>query len=220
MQAIKIPGSIKYIIFTFRKYQMPRGRPRKIDPETVLDAIMMTFWKHGYLDTTMSHLTQATNMAKPGLYAAFGDKEALFQTAIKQYNQQIANPMLMDVSLSDDSTKQVFTRYLDRVASTALNPLGPKGCLAANCLVQCPTMSNELSKLSQAENEYRRGIFLTRLKQAKEKGELSEHSNPESLSHFIMGQTLAITVMAKAGADKQTLDKVINVAMASLTAQP
>ncbi len=199
---------------------MARGRPRKIDPETVLDAIMMTFWQHGYLDTTMSQLTQATNMAKPGLYAAFGDKEALFKTAIKQYNHVVAKPMLDDICHSNDELICVFTRYLDRVASTVLNPLGPKGCLAANSLVQCPTMSDELNQLSKAEHEYRRKVFLERLTLAKDKGELSNQSDPESLSHFIAGQVLAITVMARAGADKATLDQLIQVAMASLSRHP
>jgi len=192
---------------------MARGRPRKIDPDTVLNAIMMTFWQYGYLDTTMSHLTEATKMAKPGLYAAFGDKEALFQIAIKQYNQEVATPMLDDITHSNDKLISVFTRYLDRVASTVLNPLGPKGCLAANSLAQCPAMSDELTQLSQAENEYRTKVFLERLIIAKDKGELSKQSDPKALSHFIAGQVLAITVMARAGADKATLDQLIQVAM-------
>mgnify|MGYP000372907516 CR=1 FL=1 len=193
---------------------MARGRPRKVDPETVLDAIMMTFWQYGYLDTTMTHLTKATKMAKPGLYAAFGDKEALFQTAIKHYKQEVAQPMLDDIIHSSDELISVFTRYLDRVASTVLNPLGPKGCLIANSLVQCPAMSDELNALSKEENEHRRHIFQQRLIRAKEKGELSHHSDPKALSHFIAGQVIAITVMARAGADKATLDQLIQVAMA------
>lgn len=195
---------------------MGRGRPRKVDPETVLDAIMMTFWKHGYLDTTMSHLTQATQMAKPGLYSAFGDKEALYQVAIKHYQQEVADPMLADVSDSKDDVKQVFKRYLDRVASSVLNPLGPKGCFISNGLVQCPVMSDELKALSQDANEFRRNVFLTRLKKAADAGEIKSHCDLEALSQFLMAQVLAITVLARSGSDKATLDQLIQVAISNV----
>ena len=56
---------------------MVRGRPRKTDPESALDSAMMLFWKKGFEATSMSDLSEATGMAKPGLYATFGDKEAL-----------------------------------------------------------------------------------------------------------------------------------------------
>jgi len=192
---------------------MARGRPRKVDPASVLDAIMMTFWKHGYLDTTMTHLTTATKMAKPGLYAAFGDKEALYQTAIEHYKTQVANPMLLDIQHSEDDTKTTFTRYLERVASTVLNPLGPKGCLIANSLIQCPAMSDDLMKMSKQINEDRRQAFLNRLKAAQQQGELSPESNTEAISHFLAAQVISVTALAKSGTSKDTLDQMIQVAI-------
>lgn len=192
---------------------MARGRPRKVDPASVLDAIMMTFWKHGYLDTTMTHLTTATKMAKPGLYAAFGDKEALYQTAIEHYKTQVANPMLLDIQHSEDDTKTTFTRYLERVASTVLNPLGPKGCLIANSLIQCPAMSDDLMKMSKQINEDRRQAFLNRLKAAQQQGELSPESNTEAISHFLAAQVISVTTLAKSGTSKDTLDQIIQVAI-------
>jgi AcrR family transcriptional regulator len=54
------------------------GRPKKFNREGVLDRAIPVFWKHGFADTTVQHLEQATGVNKSGLYTEFKDKaEAL-----------------------------------------------------------------------------------------------------------------------------------------------
>ena len=46
---------------------------------------MLLFWKHGYDATSVSLLTEAMGIGAPSLYAAFGDKRALFEEALGHY---------------------------------------------------------------------------------------------------------------------------------------
>ena len=79
---------------------MPRGRPRKVDPEEALDASMLTFWKKGYEGTSLQDLCEATGMAKPGLYACFGNKDALFEKSLSHYFDNLAMPTLEELAAS------------------------------------------------------------------------------------------------------------------------
>lgn len=195
---------------------MARGRPRKTDPNTVLDTVMKTFWKRGFEDTTMNDLVDATSMAKPGLYATFGDKEALYAKALETYTCNIAQPMIDDVVGSPDPLGVVLRRFLGRVASTAIDKTGPKGCFVANSFVECPNMPPTLEALSRTINERRRAAFEKRIKAAKKQGELSADADVKALSNFFSGQVLALTVMARAGASTRSLDRFIDVAMTAL----
>jgi AcrR family transcriptional regulator len=56
----------------------PRGRPRAYDPDVALAQAMDTFWHAGYAGTSLDDLSAATGMNRPSLYAAFGDKRALY----------------------------------------------------------------------------------------------------------------------------------------------
>jgi AcrR family transcriptional regulator len=44
----------------------------------VLDRAIPVFWKHGFANTTLQHLEEATGVDKSGLYSEFKDKEDSF----------------------------------------------------------------------------------------------------------------------------------------------
>ncbi|NYF52724.1 TetR/AcrR family transcriptional regulator [Tunturiibacter gelidoferens] len=60
------------------------GRPKRFSRE-VLEKAMPVFWKHGFADTSLQELEQATGVNKSGLYTEFRDKEDLFVACLQHY---------------------------------------------------------------------------------------------------------------------------------------
>ncbi len=65
----------------------PRGRPREFCTDQALAAALGVFWAKGYEGASMADLTAAMGITKPSLYAAFGNKEALFRQALDLYEK-------------------------------------------------------------------------------------------------------------------------------------
>ena len=63
---------------------------------------MKVFWEKGFAGTSMNDLVAATGMAKPGLYAAFGDKQSLYAKALTRYFRDLGSPMHEDLVQSPD----------------------------------------------------------------------------------------------------------------------
>ena len=63
------------------------GRPKNFNREGVLDRAIPVFWKHGFANTTVQDLEQATGVNKSGLYTEFKDKEDLFLASLERYAQ-------------------------------------------------------------------------------------------------------------------------------------
>src|SRR3954462_9398754 len=61
-----------------------RGRPRSFDADAVLDQARSVFWNLGYAATSLDDLAAATGLNRPSLYAAFGDKHALYMAALER----------------------------------------------------------------------------------------------------------------------------------------
>ena len=51
---------------------------------------MRVFWQKGYEGTSLSDLTDAMGINRPSLYAAYGNKEALFRKALDRYAEKSA----------------------------------------------------------------------------------------------------------------------------------
>src|ERR1700716_911622 len=64
-----------------------RGRPRAYDPAVAMRQARDTFWRAGYAATSLDDLAAAMRMNRPSMYAAFGDKRALYLNAVSEYAQ-------------------------------------------------------------------------------------------------------------------------------------
>jgi TetR/AcrR family transcriptional repressor of nem operon len=107
------------------------ARPRTFEPEEALNAAMMVFWEKGFSETSYDDLVSATNVSRKGLYTVFGDKEALFLAALKNYCRKMI-PEMFGVLQHHDMTVpeliQMFQALTGRVADGEL----AKGCFMAN----------------------------------------------------------------------------------------
>ena len=81
-----VKGSIVDVMqSTARAPRRRPGRPPSFDRDAALHAAMLLFWRHGYEATSLRDLTRAMGVTPPSLYAAFGDKKALFRAAVRRY---------------------------------------------------------------------------------------------------------------------------------------
>src|ERR1700744_3044913 len=62
-----------------------RGRPREFCVDEALTAALRVFWSKGYEGASLTDLTKAMRITRPSLYAAFGNKAALFRKALDLY---------------------------------------------------------------------------------------------------------------------------------------
>src|SRR3546814_4784439 len=72
----------------FRSAPTTKGRPREFCVDKALVDALHIFWAKGYDGASMTDLTEAMGITKPSLYAAFGNKEALFHKALDLYEAE------------------------------------------------------------------------------------------------------------------------------------
>ena len=92
------------------------GKKRQFIEEEVLDKVSNQFWKHGFFATKVDQLSDLTGLTKTSLYNAFGNKEALFLSAINFYVknslEEMANSLDEDMSLSKNLENLLNNTFL------------------------------------------------------------------------------------------------------------
>src|SRR5262252_663893 len=108
-----------------------RGRPRAYDPTAAIQQAIEAFWKTGYSGTSLDEISAATGMNRPSLYAAFGDKHALYLKALEGYWE--VGLAAMREALADDglTLDEALMRFYDGQLSIYFSGGGrPRGCFA------------------------------------------------------------------------------------------
>src|SRR6202167_5712662 len=111
------------------------GRPRSFDIDGALDRALQLFWRKGYEGTSLSDLTKAVGVNRPSLYAAFGDKKALFRKALDRY---LTGPAAYtQEALKEPTARAVVERLLQGAADLNAAPRNPGGCLMVQGALVC-----------------------------------------------------------------------------------
>ena len=192
---------------------MSGGRPREFDADKALDAALLLFWRHGYEGTSLSALSSAMRINMPSLYAAFGNKEALFRKALDRYLQKPASylPNALKEPTARRAAEKLFRGAIDMV----MHPQHPDGCLLVQgALVAGPDAAwvrRELGKRrASAEAAIRK-----RLDRAVQQGDLPRRVDTRKLARYLATVIWGMSVQAAGGASRAELKAIADVAMRS-----
>src|SRR5437016_1099022 len=118
-----------------KRKPLARGRPRGFDADEALDCALRVFWQKGYEGASLPDLTGAMGINRPSLYAAFGNKEALFRQAIDRYMNGPA--AYVRKALDQPTARGVVEAVLEGAVYLMTDPHNPHGCFAVQGALVC-----------------------------------------------------------------------------------
>jgi AcrR family transcriptional regulator len=199
----------------------PRGRPRAFDKNDALDGALKVFWRRGYAGASLTELTAATGLAKPSLYAAFGDKQALYLQALQRY-AEMQLPRHVAVLERERDGRKAVERFLRSMAAMYTDPELPGGCLALSSATECgsatlPAPVDAALKGTVAQIET---LLHARIERAQREGQLPRSARTAELAALFAALLPGLNQAARAGARRSRLDRIIATAMDAWPVSP
>jgi AcrR family transcriptional regulator len=190
------------------------GRPISFDKDAALEAAMLLFWERGYEGTSMADLTQAMGLSPSSIYAAFGDKQALFSLAVKRYMDSRAQYATR--ALEEPTLERVIRALFHNTVAFLTTPGHPPTCMtlagAMGCSVDA-TPARDLMTEIRKQNEV---ALRERLLQARESGELSKDINLDDYTRYLSSILAGLSVQAANGSTKAELKRTAQMALKHL----
>lgn len=183
-----------------------RGRPRAYDPQTALQQALGVFWNTGYSAASLDSIATAAGMNRPSLYAAFGDKHALYIKALDQYWETAHAAMQAALNDSNLTLEQALTGFYEGQLAIYFSGDGqPRGCFAIGTAtteaVEDPEIRKVLSlRLSQLDADLE-----ARLQKALDTGELKPDTDLVALAMLASSLLHSISIRARAGKSREEL---------------
>ena len=195
----------------------PRGRPRRFDSDEVLDRVIPVFWARGYEGASMEELTAASGLARPSLYAAFGDKRGLFLAALDRYAATLGRrpiERLAAAETRDAGIRAFLAATVDLVAGDGGHP---HGCLLACAAADAAEGDADIRERLAGAIRAIEAAVAERVAGWNDGGvQPQRQDHQERLGALLVTLMQGMAVRARAGSSRADLERVSGAALALL----
>lgn len=189
-----------------------RGRPREFCVDEALAAALRVFWRKGYEGASLTDLTTEMGVTRPSLYAAFGNKEALFRKALDLYERE--KLAYMRGALEAPTARGVAERLLRGAVAMQTSGVDPKGCMGVIATVACGDEARSIREEVIRRRAVSDAALLERFQRAKADGDLPASTDVPALARFLYALLNGMAVQASAGASRAELEQVVETSLA------
>ncbi|KQM35858.1 TetR/AcrR family transcriptional regulator [Sphingomonas sp. Leaf10] len=188
-----------------------KGRPREFCVDNALAAALGVFWSKGYEGASMSDLTEAMGITKPSLYAAFGNKEALFHKALDLYENEKLE--YTRDALKQPTARAVAEHFMRGAINAQMSSCDPKGCLGVISATACGAEAASIKADVIQRRASSQAALVERFEQAKRDGDLPDHVDISGLTSYLYAILQGMAVQAGSGATRAELERVVETSL-------
>lgn len=180
---------------------MPRAK--EFDEAEVLDQALELFRARGFKHTSFADLVGELGVSRQSLYDTYGDKQTLYQTALKRYLDRALDGIRR--KLEDPAPiREVLTALFDALVAGGCSN-GSPGCFMVNSMVELSPHDADTRALAQTHAREIEGLFVSRLSAAQRKGEIAKSKDPVALARFLYHTMLGLSVASRALGERESL---------------
>lgn len=188
-------------------------RTKEFDEAEVLDQALELFRARGFKHTSFADLTEELGVSRQSLYDTYGDKQTLYQTALRRYRERALDALRRKMD-DPGPVREVFAQLFDGMIAANCNC--GHGCFMVNSMVELAPHDPETRAAAQGHAREIEGLFISRLSAAQRRGELSPDKDPVALARFFYHTILGLAVASRALDDRENLRQTARLALQAL----
>jgi TetR/AcrR family transcriptional regulator, transcriptional repressor for nem operon len=191
------------------------ARPREFDPDAVVDRAMQVFWTKGFEATSLDDLCASTGLNRSSLYAAFGDKRALFLETLERYGDRAVARITAALS-RPVRIGEALAGFLAEIIEQIVAGPGRSGCLIGNCAAEVAPHDRAAAASVRRNLQRVEAAFRDGFARAKARGEFASDTDIDALARFFVATTQGLRVIGKSTADRGVLEDIARVMLRTL----
>jgi AcrR family transcriptional regulator len=195
---------------------MGRGRPRTFDEDEVLGAVAEKFWERGYAATSLSEIMDASGLGKGSIYAAFGDKDAIFTRVFDRYCADVTAAVTRKLDGPQESALQRLHDLLLTAARRSPGSIAQRACFLAKTTAELAEHRPQIAQRSRQAFADLAETITGCVAAAQRAGDIASQASPVQLGNHVLVVLRGIEALAEAGVETTVLLDAATVAIETL----
>ncbi|MEJ0000860.1 MAG: TetR/AcrR family transcriptional regulator [Verrucomicrobiota bacterium] len=194
------------------------GRPREFDEEKVLAAAARTFWEHGYHETSIEVLCEATGLLRGSLYSAYGDKKGILMAALAHYSEGRVARLARSLR-KRNLGRNVLREGLLYYVQTASDLERARACFITNTALELTPQDPGVAQL--VERVFRRmaALWTEAALRARDEGFFDLKLDAMAAGNYLLCVAQGLRVLGKIYREKELTD-MVDMALRALEERP
>ncbi len=153
----------------------------------------------------MEDLMDCMGIGRASIYNAFGNKRALFLSALEHYIG--GGGALRGVRLPDSPRQAIMTAF-ESIIERAVNGESCDGCLVVNTALELAPHDREIARIVSEVFVDQEALFRTYLERAIAAGEIPQTLDPARTAQTLLALSIALLVLVRSRPDEPLLRSI------------
>lgn len=175
---------------------------------------MQVFWRQGFQGASLEDLLLGMGIGRSSFYAAFGNKQSLFQEALHHYGDVMMAGLLRDLATAP--TGRAFIEAVLLMPATEASEHEPRGCLLMNSAAEFGMREEMICRDVQQSLQRFEGLFAEAIRHGQNDGSIARSADPDALGRFLSSSLGGMRTMARGGTSAERLRAMVPYIMKSL----
>lgn len=187
---------------------------KQFNRDETLDRIMQTFWLQGYEATSMQDIVSCSGVNRASLYATWGDKHALFLSALESYDQNRKKMLtrLAETSSARAAIAAVFESFLSGVSQDTPN----RGCFMTNTALELAAHDPAIRKIVAEAQSGVEDFFARMIRKGKANGEFNSGLRTREAARGLLASFIGLLVLMRSRPERSLLQGIVQDALRRL----
>lgn len=162
----------------------------------------------------MKDLVGRTGISVASLYNAYGDKRALFRTALDTYVETSIGARIRRCEAA--APRKAIEAFFDEIVTRSLTDGDHKGCLLVNSALEVAPHDQEFRQVVADTLGRIEDFFVRCIAAGQEDGTISRSMSAETLAQHLLAVLMGIRVLARTRPERTRLEGIAGSALAML----
>lgn len=180
----------------------------------MLDAAIQRFWDSGFAATSVKDLTAETGLTAASLYNAFGDKRALYRTALDRYIETSIGARIGRCEALPP--RAAIAAFFADVLHRSLTDRQHKGCMIVNAALETAPHDREFRDIVARPLARIEGFFRGAIEKGQADGTIACATPAAAMAQHLLGVLMGLRVLARVRPERSLLEGLVTTALASL----
>lgn len=190
------------------------ARPREFNYQEALNKAIHTFWEKGYHASSMRDLVENMEINRASIYSSFGEKEKLYQLALKSYSDKLIEEtaaFLYQYVFVREGLTNLFKTW----ANSAINN-NPANCFLLMANADRMNFDAETQSIMDMSLYHFQEVIFRYLDYGVQQGQISPYKDCWTIATYLIGIRQMALLPSSLNKTEEEQDKLLHFSLSVL----